>query len=774
MLIENTPERIAFVGDYVPRKCGIATFTQDLCEAFAAEHPSAHCFVGAVNDRREGYAYPDRVRFEFQEKEIDSYRRAADFLNINNVDIVCVQHEFGIYGGPAGSHLLALLREARMPVVTTLHTVLREPSDVQREAMLHLNEVSDRFIVMAQQGRKFLMEIYGVPQEKIDVIPHGIPDVPFIDPNFYKDGFGVEGKTVLLTFGLLSPNKGIEYVIKALPQILEQYPDVVYIVLGATHPNLVARDGETYRLQLERLAEALGVKDHVIFYNRFVTLEELKEFIGATDIYITPYLNEAQITSGTLAYAFGAGKAVISTPYWHAQELLTDDRGTLVPFRDSNAISNAVIDYMANPTKLTATRKAAYLLGREMIWSEVARGYMASFQQARSGRTQPARRAFGRQTLAKRAYHLPPIKLDHVVRMTDGTGMLQHAIYNVPNYWEGYCTDDNARAFILTVLLEEAGSHETTAELDRLASVYLAFLWYAFEPKTHRFKNFMGHNRAWLEESGSEDSHGRALWAAATALGRSRNGGHSKLCSQLFEQGLPLVENFTSPRAWAFALLAIHEYLRRFSGDRVAAAARDSLTQKLLDLWDSTSNPDWPWFESVATYDNPRISHALILSGYWAPNPKAMEVGLKSLRWLARIQTSPEGYFQPIGCNGFYPQGGPCARFDQQPLEAYAMVSACLEAWRFTRDESWLKEAQRAFEWFLGRNHLGQPLYDSQTGGCHDAIHQDRINDNQGAESTLAFQLALAEMILAQNIVDSRAPKAAPASSSEASPASSL
>jgi glycosyltransferase involved in cell wall biosynthesis len=769
MVTEHTPERIAFVGDYVPRKCGIATFTHDLCEAFSAEHPSAHCFVGAVNDRREGYQYPDRVRFEFQEKEIDSYRRAADFLNINNVDVLCVQHEFGIYGGPAGSHLLALLRETRMPVVTTLHTVLKEPNDMQREVMMKLNEVSDRFIVMAQQGRSFLREIYGVADDKIDVIPHGIPDVPFTDPNYYKDGFGVDGKTVLLTFGLLSPNKGIEYVIKALPRIVERFPNVVYIILGATHPNLVAREGETYRLQLERLAEALGVKEHVIFYNRFVTLEELKEFIGAADIYITPYLNEAQITSGTLSYAFGAGKAVISTPYWHAQELLDKGRGSLVPFRDSDAIAAAVIDYMASHTKLTSTRKAAYLLGREMIWPEVARRYMTSFQRARTGRTQPARRAFARQTLAHRAYQLPPVKLDHVIRMTDGTGMLQHAIYNVPNYWEGYCTDDNARAFILTVLLEEAASTEMANELNRLSSTYLAFLWYAFEPGTSRFKNFMAHDRRWLEDIGSEDSHGRAIWAAATALGRSRDEGHSKLCSQLFEQGLPVVENFTSPRAWAFALLAIHEYLRRFSGDRAAAAARDSLTRKLLDLFNTASSPDWPWFEPIAAYDNARLSHALILSGYWAPNPEALEVGLKTLRWLAEIQTSPEGHFQPIGCNGFYPQGGPCARFDQQPLEAYAMISASLEAWRFTRDEFWLKEARRAFEWFLGRNHLGLPLYDSLTGGCHDAIHQDRINDNQGAESTLAFQLALAEMILAQNIVDSRAPHAAAANPAEVS-----
>ncbi|RYD83768.1 MAG: glycosyltransferase, partial [Verrucomicrobiaceae bacterium] len=629
-------ERIGFVGNYLPRQCGIATFTSDVCESIAAAFPGTHCFVGAVNDRRDGYAYPSRVRFEFQEKEIESYRRAADFLNINNVDVLCVQHEFGIYGGPAGSHLLALLREARMPIVTTLHTILQEPTEEQREVMLQLNEVSSRFVVMTQRGKDFLQQIYGVAEEKIDLIPHGIPAVPFIDSNFYKDQFGVEGKMVLLTFGLLSPGKGIEYAIEALPRVLEKHPNVVYIVLGATHPNLVAREGETYRLQLERLAEARGVKDHVIFYNRFVSLEELQEFIGAADIYITPYLNPAQIVSGTLAYCFGAGKAVISTPYCHAEELLANNRGALVPFRNAEAIADAVLDYLDNPSKLAATRKAGYIQGREMIWPMVAQRYMESFQKARTTRTLPARRAIGGQTLATRPYRLPPVKLDHVLRMTDRTGMLQHAVYNVPNYAEGYCTDDNARAFILTVLLEELDTPQPEANMDTLASTYLAFLWHALDLETGRFRNFMGHNRHWLEQQGSEDSHARALWAAGTALGRSNNEGHQKLCSQIFEHALPpVVENFTSPRAWAFTLLAIHEYLRRFSGDRVASHAREVLTAKLLGLHKEHSSTDWPWFEGIATYDNARLSQALLLSGCWMPNTKAIEVGLSSLRWLA-------------------------------------------------------------------------------------------------------------------------------------------
>jgi len=332
----------------MPRQCGIATFTTDICEAVAAAYPHCECIVGAVNDRPEGYDYSTRIRFEIDEKEIDSYRRAADFLNINNVEVVSVQHEFGIYGGPAGSHLLALLRDVHMPVVTTLHTVLREPNESQRFVMEQLNAFSNRFIVMAERGRGLLKEVYGVSPEKIDLIPHGVPDVQFIDPTFHKDQFGVEGKTMLLTFGLLSPNKGIEYVIEALPAILKEHPNVVYIVLGATHPNLLLREGESYRLKLERLAEDRGVTGNVIFYNRFVTLQELTDFIGAADIYVTPYLNEAQITSGTLAYAFGAGKAVISTRYLYAQELLAEERGILVPFRDSNAIAEGVTRFLSN------------------------------------------------------------------------------------------------------------------------------------------------------------------------------------------------------------------------------------------------------------------------------------------------------------------------------------------------------------------------------------------------------------------------------------------
>src|SRR4051812_9534321 len=589
--------RVAFLGDYMPRQCGIATFTTDICESVAAEYPSCECIVGAVNDRPEGYEYSTRIRFEIDEKEIDSYRRAADFLNINNVEVVSVQHEFGIYGGPAGSHLLAFLRDVHMPVVTTLHTVLREPNEPQRFVMEQLDALSNRFIVMAERGRAILKEVYGVAPEKIDLIPHGVPDVQFIDPTFHKDQFGVEGKTVLLTFGLLSPNKGIEYVIEALPAIVKAYPNVVYIILGATHPNLLLREGESYRLKLERLAEDRGVTGNVIFYNRFVTLEELTDFIGAADIYITPYLNEAQITSGTLAYAFGAGKAVISTPYLYAQELLAKDRGILVPFADSPAIAEGVNRFLADSKMMTAMRKRAWKVGREMIWPVVAQRYMESFQRARASLSVSPRKAFAVRTLENRPYELPPLKLDHLFRMSDNTGIFQHAIFNVPNYHEGYCTDDNARAFILTLLLPEMTSRIAQQDLEHLAGTYLAFMWAAFDKKTCRFRNFMSHQREWLGSEGSEDSHARALWAAGTALGRSENEGHRNLCAMLFQQGLPVVEQFTSPRAWAFVLLAMQEYLRGFSGDRIVNQLRDVLSKRLVDHFHTNASKEWQWFE---------------------------------------------------------------------------------------------------------------------------------------------------------------------------------
>ena len=746
---KEIPNKIAFIGDYLPRKCGIATFTSDIYAAISSQYPKTVCTVVSVNDNKEGYDYPNEVRFEIEEQKLTSYQRAADFINFNNTEIVSLQHEFGIYGGNSGSHILALLRDLHLPAITTLHTILEKPSSNQLLVMKELIKLSTRLISMTEKGKTFLTDIYKAPLEKIDVIPHGIPDMPFVDPNFYKDQFGVEGKQVFLTFGLLSPQKGIENVLKALPDVLKEFHDVVYVILGATHPNLVKEHGETYRMSLERMAADLGIKKNVIFYNRFVDIEELKAFIGMSDIYITPYINKAQITSGTLAYAFGCGKAVVSTPYWHAEELLADGRGVLVPFGDSNAIAKELISLLKDENNRHAMRKKAYLLGRNMIWNEIAHRYVESFQKARLPKIEKYPRIFAVKTLEDKRAELPEIRLDHLIRMTDTTGIYHHAIGSIPNYDEGYCTDDNARALLLTVLLEEV--YTDKAKILELSGRYSAFVNYAFNKKTKQIRNFMSFDRKWMENVGSDDCQGRSIWALGTCAGRSKYPNFHMWGTQLFNQIIQSAAELTSPRAWAFSLLGINEYFIRMSGDTIANQIRDLLTDRLTALYNSVAEEEWFWFEEILSYDNAIIPRALILSGQWTGNDEAFEIGLKSLKWLLKTQTSEGGYFRPIGSNGFYLKNGYKAKFDQQPIEAYSMLSACLEASRATDDKFWLESARMVFEWFLGRNDLGISLYDTKTGGCHDALHVDRINQNQGGESTLAFLLSLVEMHIMEN-----------------------
>ena len=742
--------KIAFLGDYLPRKCGIATFTADMLTSVAAAHPQSQCLAVAVTDIKGGYEYPEVVRFEVEEQDLPSYLRAADFLNISNVDIVCLQHEFGIFGGPAGGHILALLRELRMPIITTLHTVLREPRIEQRRVMQELISLSTRLVVMVERGRQMLQEIYQALPSKIDLIPHGIPDVGFVDPTYFKDQFGVEGKVVLLTFGLLSPNKGIEFVLNALPEILAEFPEVVYIVLGATHPNELREQGEAYRLSLEILAKKNKIEKNVIFYNRFVDLENLKEFIGAADLYITPYLNEAQITSGTLAYTFGAGKAVVSTPYWHATELLAGDQGVLVPFANAAVIAREVIGLLRDDPRRHAMRKNAYRLGREMVWSNVAQMYMRSFELSRVEGSERSRKSLATKMLDQKPRELPQLKLSHLSRMTDSTGIFQHAVFSVPNFSEGYCTDDNARAFILGVLLSELG--EDPEQVRTLATTYAAFLHHAFDLKTKRFHNHMSFDRHWLDQQGSEDCQARALWALGMGVGRSPYRSFQIMAGQPFTLALPALTEFTSPRAWAFGLIGINEYLRRLRGDSLVNQTRETLTTRLLELFEKNAQAGWRWFEDSLSYDNAKLPHALILSGRVTGQPAMVERGLEALRWLAELQISEQGHFRSIGTNGFYHRGGARADFDQQPIEAQAMASACLEAYRATSDVWWYEQAQCAFDWLLGWNDLGLELYSPKTGGCRDGLHVDRVNRNQGAESTLAFLLSLAEMRLAQNM----------------------
>ena len=754
----SLPSRIAVIGNYLPRQCGIATFTTDLCAAISAEYGTARLLALPVNDTEQGYDYPERVRWSLAQDDVKSYQDAAEFLNFNNIDMVCLQHEYGIFGGAAGSHILHLLRGLKMPVVTTLHTVLREPNPDQLMVMEEIAELSDRLIVMSQLSSQFLQEIFKVPGSKIDMVPHGVPDLPFLDPNFYKDRFGVEGKAVLLTFGLLSPNKGIENVIQALPQILSKHKNVAYIVAGATHPHILRREGDKYRASLQALAKEVGVESQVIFHDRFVSPEEMAEFIGAADIYITPYRYEAQVVSGTLAYALGAGKAIISTPYWHAIELLDDRRGALVPFQNPAAIANKTIELLNTPAIRHAMRKRAYLFARDMVWKRVAQGYMESFTRVRSDRMESPRVQFSARTTPKTLDQLPELNLNHVNTLTDDTGMLQHAIFTIPNRAEGYTIDDNARGLIFTVLLAQFGNgNGNDKDKDRFGQAnsaapdfsrrYLSFLEHAFNPSNGRFRNFLSYDRRWNEPAGSEDCHGRALWSLGTVLGRSGDQGLRSAAGRLFEFSLPAALESYSPRAAAYTLLGIQEYLNSYPGDRDAQKIRSVLSRRLLEMYESIRRPDWKWFEDVVAYGNARLPQAMLVVGSASSDDRMVSGGLEALDWLLKAQhCETNHHFVPIGSQGFYHQGGEKARFDQQPIEAAGAVSACLEAYRITGDGRWRSEAWSAFNWFLGDNDLQLPLYDSATGGCRDGLHPERANQNQGAESTLSFLMAWLEM----------------------------
>jgi glycosyltransferase involved in cell wall biosynthesis len=744
---DHVPGRIAFVGNYLPRRCGIATFTTDLCSALS-DHPR-ECLAVAMNDRAARYDYPPPVRFTVEQNDLACYRRAAQFLN-NRVEIVSLQHEYGIFGGPAGSHVLTLLSELRARVVTTLHTVLREPSTEQRKVLEHVGRLSDRVIVMSHRGAEFLRDVYGLPADKIDFIPHGIPDFAFVDPTFYKEQFAVPGKVVLMTFGLLAPGKGLEYVIRALPAIIARFPDVVYLVVGAAHPHVLQQQGEAHRISLRRLAADLGVADHVVFHNRFVDHQELVEFLGAADIYVSPYQHEAQITSGTLAWAVGAGKAVVSTPYWYAQELLAEQRGVLVPFADVAATAQAVIRLLENDADRNAMRKRAYLFARDMTWANVARAYLDSFARAHEQRTRHSglARAFAPQPALSET--LPELRLQHLRRLTDCTGVLQHARFAVPDYREGHTTDDNARALVLMTLLDELGEFPAE-EIEDLATRYLAFLAYAFNASTGRFRNFLGYERRqWLEEVGSDDCHGRALWGLGSLIARDDRPGLRSMAVELFHAALPAAAQLSSPRAWAYTLLGIHEHLRCLAGDRAAAVAAEDLARRLVGRFRESQREGWDWFEDSLTYANACLPHALLIAGEILGGGEHAEIGLLTLGWLSRVQCADAGHFVCVGSNGFYARGGAQARFDQQPIEASVSVSAYLTAYRLTGETRWRREAERAFEWFLGRNDLGLPLCDLRTGACHDGLCPDHVNANQGTESTLEFMLALSRMRLAE------------------------
>jgi glycosyltransferase involved in cell wall biosynthesis len=736
--------RLAFIGNSLPRRCGIATFTADLQQAIATSCADVETSIVAMTDHGQAYDYPSAVHLQVNDGRMEDYLLAAESLNAGRFDVVSLQHEFGIFGGEAGDHINELLSRLTMPIVTTLHTVLAEPTRVQRGVMDRIVATSSRVVVMAEKGRELLRAVYRVPAENIEVIPHGIPDFAFVEPDQAKAQFGFSGRAVILTFGLLSPNKGIEVMIDAMPAILKSRADAVYVVLGATHPNLVRHQGEAYRESLVARVRALGIEDHVVFLDQFVDQATLLGFISMCDVYVTPYLNEAQMTSGTLAYSFGLGKAVVSTPYWHARELLADGRGILVPFGDATAIGSEIAGLLTDDPRRQAMRERAYSSSRAMTWERTAERYLAAFESAWRGH---GIRVISRldQSEPSPDSHAPPaMQTGHLLSMCDDTGLFQHAVHSVPDRSHGYCVDDNARALLLACALNDAGEQRLPEALTaRLA----AFVQHAWNPETRRFRNFMSFDRSWLEDSGSEDSHGRTLWALGACARGDASPSRRRWAASLFAEALPTTKSFRSPRAWAFTLLGLDAYCAADAEDALAEQVRHLLADRLMAIMAAVETRDWVWLEEGLAYDNARLPQALIVTGISTGTSAYVEAGLRSLRWLVTLQTTPAGLFRPVGTEGFGDdKRTPPEAFDQQPLEATATISACLAAWRADGDAEWRADAARAFAWFLGSNDLALPLVDLETGSCRDGLHPDRPNENRGGESVVSYLLGLAEI----------------------------
>ncbi|MGU9978404.1 glycosyltransferase family 4 protein [Phreatobacter sp. HK31-P] len=736
------PFRLAFIGNSLPRRCGIATFTTDLQQAVATSAPAIETSIIAMTDRGQSYDYPATVRAEVRDDCPVDYERAAEMLNKSQVHVVSLQHEFGIFGGEAGADILPLLSRLTMPVVTTLHTVLAEPTAAQRDVLSAIVAASAKVVVMAEKGVELLRTVYRVPADKIEMIPHGIPDVAFVEPDAAKARLGFGGRSVILTFGLLSPNKGIEIMIDAMPSILKRRPDAVYVVLGATHPHLVRDHGEAYRTSLVDRVRELGIEDHVVFLDQFVDMPTLLDFIAMSDVYVTPYLNEAQMTSGTLAYSFGLGKAVVSTPYWHARELLADGKGILVSFGDAGAIGAEIAELLTDDDRRQSMRRRAYASSRSMTWARTAGRYRATFEAARLA--VPLRVISGPVGLASRDSGAPPaMRTDHLLAMCDDTGLFQHAIHSVPDRAHGYCVDDNARALLVACALNAPGE---TPLPDVLTSRFAAFIQHAWNPDAGRFRNFMGFDRRWLEDCGSEDSHGRTLWSLGEAARSDASAPRRRWATALFAAALPAVERFTSPRAWAFTLLGLDGYCDIAPRDQDASRIRRVLADRLLAILAAVETDDWTWFEEALSYDNARLPQALILTGKATGTPAYVRAGLRSLRWLMARQTTAGGRFRPVGSDSFWNVRQAPAAFDQQPLEAAATISACLAASRSDGSPEWRADAARAFAWFLGANDLNVPLVDLDTGSCRDGLHPDRANENRGGESVVSYLLGLSEV----------------------------
>ncbi len=720
--------KIALIGNYAPRQCGIATFTTDIAEKLAQFEPGVAVDVYALDDTHEQLAY-EGVRCSIDRNSAHDFAEAADGINALNYDAVWIQHEYGIFGGADGEIILDFVDRIAAPLILTPHTVLSDPSENQHRILKRLIERASRIMVMSRHARDLLAERYGAPHEILDIVPHGAPDRPFGRTDLFKQKFGLADRKVLMTFGLLSPGKGIERVIDALPAIIEDFPELLYRIVGATHPNLVAAQGETYRRQLKERAAALGVSENIAWENRFLDTEELLDQLEACDIYVTPYFDLQQSTSGTLSYAVAMGKAVVSTPYLHARELLADDVGKLVSPNDACAIAEAVIDLFDNPDDLTAMQHRAYRKGRTTIWPRFA-----------DGASRVIARAITKESVSASIKHAP--NLAGVFGMSDATGMLQHGIGPVPNRLHGYCLDDNARA----LMLMNVSGRSRPIESARRTLAYASFIQHAWNKDAGRFRNFMNYDRTWCEDRGSEDSNGRALWALGQTAAGAEDEALREWGKRWLRTTLPHFTAFESPRAIAFCMLGATAHLSADPDHEVSLQMLEIGARRLVSLLQETRRPDWVWFERSLAYDNPRLSQALIEAGAWLENSVIIEAGLATLRWISERQMSSGGQFRPIGSDGFGRQFDSLP-FDQQPLEAQATIEAARSAFAATGERHWLATARTAWQWFFGANDRGIVLADLDSGLCRDGINPRGANENCGAESILAFHLSYRSML---------------------------
>ncbi len=728
---------VVYVGTFVPKTCGIATFANDLGSSIAQEMGDKPYRVVAITDRAGGYNYPPEVTFEIRKNVIRDYARAAEYLNGSSAQIVSLQHEFGIYGGDAGKYLSVLLSHLKKPIITTLHTILENPPSDYLEALEDVINYSQRLVTMSQRGARMLHEIYSVPQNKISIIHHGVPDVPFVDSNFYKEQFNVEGLTVLLTFGLISPNKGIETALEALPYVVEKYPNTVYIILGATHPEVKKIHGEQYRLSLERKAIDLKIADNVVFQNRFVDLQELTEYMSCCDVYLTPYLAKEQITSGTLAYAVGMGKAVVSTPYWYAEELLSDSRGILVDFSDAKGMANALNDLIGDSLRRNRIRKAAYEYGRTMVWREVGRQYVEMFLQMLSERRDLDVISSWKQKMLP-LITLPEINLNHLISLSDDVGLLQHASFGIPDRDHGYSADDVGRGL---AALMTCYSQQKDEQILPLIRTYVSFLNHS-QTETGHFHNFMSYDRRFLDEQGSDETLGRVLWGLGTLVRWGPKEQVRALAQNMMAKAVPKILELDAPRAKADAIIGMYHLLQKFVGASQFKRLLIQLADDLVSLYKENRSANWEWFEDVLAYGNAKIPEALLRGYQVTQNEEYLKVALESLDFITREQMNGV-YFDLVGNEGWYPKGGEKALFGQQPIDAGYLVEAYVAASEITNNFKYLELARLAFEWFLGRNRLNTALYDFADGSVADGIDSSGISANQGAESVVCYLLAV-------------------------------